>query len=507
MEDVRPVDELWGFVEKLAAEHGSGKSAVDHAYAFYYEKFKGDHNEKLRNDMRKALRRYKMSVRSCADMHFEDRLVLEPERIADARMAQQITDEAFRALLSEMKNMKSERDAALFLNYEMQRRGDGDLAFPTIAAGGKNACCLHYVKNDEALRDGELVLFDFGVRFGSLHSDISRTIPVNGKFNPLQKMLYEIVLESAKVYQRVVRPGVSLKEIGMICWEFIMMELERRLVKGAKGSLGKERSLRDVSRDNLDGLVGIQVVVRVYALLLVFGKVFRTHRLAEVVVERHDADEERVRSDGLGDAFGEVRNLDAVMERAWCEFRNALECRPVEVGHFHEREHGGNAENLLDDVDQEHGSDCGADDDVCACGDECLVERDKVESVAEEEHNANGECGGNGAGNHAPCKLDAVAYAEQRCNYDNIHDKACKCRCKVIPVQNAEEPCGERGESKPHPRIVQDGRDDGRECNRVQPHEIYGVRENAIRLVESPGKVVDDPEDKKLQQREEEKTP
>ena len=235
VEDVRPVDELWDFVEKLALEYGRGEGAVDHAYAFYYEKFKGDHNEKLRNDMRRALRRHKMSVKSCADLHFEDRLVLEPERIGDARVAQDITDKAFRALLREMKNMKSERDAALFLNYEMQRRGDGDLAFPTIAAGGKNACCLHYVKNDEALRDGELILFDFGVRFGTLHSDISRTIPVNGKFDPLQKMLYEIVLESAKVYQRLVRPGVSLKEIGMICWEFIVMELERRLVKGARG--------------------------------------------------------------------------------------------------------------------------------------------------------------------------------------------------------------------------------------------------------------------------------
>ena len=235
VEDVRPVDELWAFVEKLALEYGRGEGAVDYAYAFYYEKFKGDHNEKLRNDMRRALRRHKMSVKSCADLHFEDRLVLEPERIGDARVAQNITDKAFRALLREMKNMKSERDAALFLNYEMQRRGDGDLAFPTIAAGGKNACCLHYVKNDEVLRDGELILFDFGVRFGTLHSDISRTIPVNGKFDPLQKMLYEIVLESAKVYQRLVRPGVSLKEIGMICWEFIVMELERRLVKGARG--------------------------------------------------------------------------------------------------------------------------------------------------------------------------------------------------------------------------------------------------------------------------------
>lgn len=236
VDEVLPVDDVWTFVESLATAYSKGKGAVDHAFAFYYEKFGGDHNEKLRDKLRKVLRPFKMKVWSCADMHFEDRLVLEPERIGDACVAQDITDEAFRALLREMKNFKTERDASLFLNYEMLRRGDGDLAFPTIAACGKNACCLHYVKNDEALRDGELILFDFGVRFGTLHSDISRTIPVNGKFDPLQKMLYEIVLESAKVYQRVVRPGVALKEIGMICWEFIMMELDRRLVKGAKGS-------------------------------------------------------------------------------------------------------------------------------------------------------------------------------------------------------------------------------------------------------------------------------
>jgi len=236
VDEVHPVDEVWPFIKKLAASYSKGKNAVDHAFAFYYEKFNGDHNEKLKDKLKSVLRPFKMKVKSCADMHFEDRLVLEPERIGDARVAQDITDEAFRALLREMKNFKTERDASLFLNYEMQRRGDGDLAFPTIAACGKNACCLHYVKNDESLRDGELILFDFGVRFGTLHSDISRTIPVNGKFDPLQKMLYEIVLESAKVYQRMVRPGVPLKEIGMICWEFIMMELDRRLVKGAKGS-------------------------------------------------------------------------------------------------------------------------------------------------------------------------------------------------------------------------------------------------------------------------------
>ena len=80
------------------------------------------------------------------------------------------------------------------------------------------------------------MLLDFGTRVGTLHSDISRTIPVNGKFNPLQKMLYEIVLDAATEYRKAVRPGVSLKEIGNIPWDFIMEALETRLVKGARGT-------------------------------------------------------------------------------------------------------------------------------------------------------------------------------------------------------------------------------------------------------------------------------
>ena len=147
-----------------------------------------------------------------------------------------MTNNAFRKVLAEMKNFKTERELGLNLDYEMQRESDGDLAFPTIVAGGANACCLHYVKKDEPLKAGELVLLDFGIRIGSLHSDISRTIPVSGKFSPLQKLLYQIVLDSALEYQKHVRPGVSLKEIGTVPWDYIMQELETRLVKGAKGS-------------------------------------------------------------------------------------------------------------------------------------------------------------------------------------------------------------------------------------------------------------------------------
>lgn len=256
IDDVRPADELWKFIDDLAARYAKQKMVKPHAYAYFFEKFEGDHNKKFKATLQAKLRKYKMDVLSCAKAHFENRLVLEPERVGEARTAQRITNEAFRALLANMKNIHNERELALFLNYEMQRRGDGDLAFPTIVAGGANACCLHYVKNDEPLVKGNLVLLDFGVRFGTLHSDISRTIPVNGRFNPLQKMLYEIVLDSAKEYQKFVRPGVSLKEIGQIPWEFIMRELETRLVQGAKGTY---KLLYDKRPHGISHFIGEQI--------------------------------------------------------------------------------------------------------------------------------------------------------------------------------------------------------------------------------------------------------
>ena len=230
--DVRSESELWDEIAMRASRLPEG----GHAYAYYFEKFRDDHNDRFRKSMLKALRGTGISLRSAAALHWKLRLPLEPERIADAEAAQKVTDEAFRTVLPMFAEFKNERELALRLDYEMQRRSDGDLAFPTIAACGKNACCLHYVKKDEPLVSGELVLLDFGIRMGSLHSDISRTVPVNGKFDPLQKLLYQIVLDSAAEYQKFVKPGVSLRDIGQVPWDYIMEQLETRLVQGAKGS-------------------------------------------------------------------------------------------------------------------------------------------------------------------------------------------------------------------------------------------------------------------------------
>ncbi len=256
IKDVRPSDDLGEFVDALAKRYSTGKKPVNHAFAYFFENFDSDHNYALKGELKSLLKPYKMKVLSCADQHFKARLTLGSERIGEAKVAQKVTDEAFRALLSRLKSIRNERDLSLYLNYEMQRRSDGDLAFPTIAAGGENACCLHYVKNDEPLLRGSLVLLDFGVRYGTLHSDISRTIPVSGKFNPLQKMLYEIVLDSQTEYQKFVRPGVTLQEIGMVPWDYIMEQLDLRLVKGAKG---KFKLLYDKRPHGVSHFIGEQI--------------------------------------------------------------------------------------------------------------------------------------------------------------------------------------------------------------------------------------------------------
>ena len=252
IDDVRPEEELWDTIVARAKKIPAGGVA----YAYYFEKFKGDHNDFFRKEMQKALKGTGVTLKSCADKHWKLRLPLENERILDARRAQMVTDEAFRKVLGELSHLTNERQLGLALDYEMQRRSDGDLAFPTIVAGGENACCLHYVKKDEPLEQGDLVLLDFGIRMGSLHSDISRTIPVGGKFNPLQKMLYEIVLDAQTEYQKFVRPGVSLKEIGMVPWNFIVNALEERLVKGARG---KYKLLYDVRPHGVSHFIGEQI--------------------------------------------------------------------------------------------------------------------------------------------------------------------------------------------------------------------------------------------------------
>ena len=91
--------------------------------------------------------------------------------------------------------------------HEFYRRGSQSPAYSSIVAGGANACTLHYNANNTQLRDGDLLLIDAGCELDGYASDITRTFPVNGKFSPAQKDLYELVLAAQAAAIEKVAPG------------------------------------------------------------------------------------------------------------------------------------------------------------------------------------------------------------------------------------------------------------------------------------------------------------
>ena len=98
-----------------------------------------------------------------------------------------------------------EIDAELL--YEFRRSGSQYTAYPSIVAGGANACVLHYNSNDQVLREGDLLLIDAGCELDSYASDITRTFPVNGRFSGPQKAVYELVLASQYAALEAAKAG------------------------------------------------------------------------------------------------------------------------------------------------------------------------------------------------------------------------------------------------------------------------------------------------------------
>ena len=93
--------------------------------------------------------------------------------------------------------------------HEFTREGSRWPAYPSIVGGGENACILHYTSNDAVIDDGGLILIDAGCELDYYAADITRTFPVNGKFSPEQKALYELVLKAQLAAIEQVKPGNS----------------------------------------------------------------------------------------------------------------------------------------------------------------------------------------------------------------------------------------------------------------------------------------------------------
>ncbi|USE84056.1 Xaa-Pro aminopeptidase [Acinetobacter tibetensis] len=141
----------------------------------------------------------------------EIRLFKTPQEIELMQIASNISAKAHTRAMQAVHVGMMEYALEAELNYVFGQQGCVP-AYNSIVGGGANACILHYVENNQELKDGDLVLIDAACEYELYASDITRTFPVNGKFSPEQKALYEIVLNAQLAAIDAVKIGNSYKE-------------------------------------------------------------------------------------------------------------------------------------------------------------------------------------------------------------------------------------------------------------------------------------------------------
>ncbi|MDC5337669.1 Xaa-Pro aminopeptidase [Acinetobacter baumannii] len=141
----------------------------------------------------------------------EMRLIKSPQEIELMQIASTISAKAHTRAMQTVRPGMMEYVLEAELNYIFGQNGCVP-SYNSIVGGGANACILHYVENNQALKDGDLVLIDAACEYEFYASDITRTFPVNGKFSPEQKALYEVVLASQYAAIDAVRIGNSYRE-------------------------------------------------------------------------------------------------------------------------------------------------------------------------------------------------------------------------------------------------------------------------------------------------------
>lgn len=141
------------------------------------------------------------------------RMVKEEQEIDLIRNALAITNDTFYRVLEFIKPGVMEYEVQAEMVHEMIRQGSTGPAYPPIIGSGRNACVLHYMENRDQCKEGDLLLMDFGADHAYYAADVSRTIPVSGRFNKRQRQLYDIVHRVMLRSREYYIPGETIDSI------------------------------------------------------------------------------------------------------------------------------------------------------------------------------------------------------------------------------------------------------------------------------------------------------
>ncbi len=179
------------------------------------------------------------------------RMVKDEEEINYIKEAIKVTHLGLKRIIKEIKNNNKEIEVFNAFNHEVLNHGTHEIAFPSIIASGVHTCCLHYPTPLDNIDANSLILCDVGAAYNHYSSDITRTYPISGKFNDLQRKIYSIVLSTNKEVINHIKPGVSIKELQEIA--------KATLTKGCltEGLIKEEKDLENYYFHNVSHHLGL----------------------------------------------------------------------------------------------------------------------------------------------------------------------------------------------------------------------------------------------------------
>jgi Xaa-Pro aminopeptidase len=133
-----------------------------------------------------------------------------PEEIKVMQQAMDITEKTFRRLLQFIQPGVWEHEIHAEILHEFLRNRATGEAYSSIIASGDRARTLHYIANNQECKEGELILMDFGAAYGGYNADLTRTVPVSGKFTPRQRQVYDACLHLHNYAKSILKPGITI---------------------------------------------------------------------------------------------------------------------------------------------------------------------------------------------------------------------------------------------------------------------------------------------------------
>jgi Xaa-Pro aminopeptidase len=257
VDEARNIESLWQDLPEIL----TGYEEVVFGAGFDVERDRkmGEVLSAVRRKARGGVRPLTRMVDHSPALH-ELRLFKSEAELDLVRKACAITTEAHAAAMAATAPGMNECEIDALVEYTFKRRGSTGAAYNNIVAGGGNACILHYVENNAELRDGDLLLIDAGAEWNYYASDVTRTFPINGRFNDEQRALYEVVLKAQTKAIEHSGPGVSFVSMHEVALQHLVQGLiELGLVSGSAEEVIEEHSYMDFFPHRTGHWMGLDV--------------------------------------------------------------------------------------------------------------------------------------------------------------------------------------------------------------------------------------------------------